>query len=585
MAFDVLDFDNFLRSYVVNKLKALRPELDVSENSVVDDIYIKPLIAVVSPLIEAANTVDLMRDLDNYIYMTDDQIDQIGTRNYFLSRNMGEAAKIIIKLSFVKVLNTENLIIPAGTIFETSGNLKFQTESRLEFTPSEMLAKYNPSTLTYDVSIEVIALEAGSAYNINSGQALTPLVKFSNYLLDVTCMSISSKGYDNETNVDYVGRIKTFYTSQFLGSKTGYRSEIMSVFSEVDDLFVAGYGDPEMTRDVFDVIVGGIPSTVHIGGKVDMYIKGSTYQNSVSNIVMHSPRLQLAASESVYPTTVELNLSITKTVYDSTTPVTTYTTGINPSGYWYVVIDASEFDPSIISTFNVAYGETNSETFDVGLTEVSLTSPFKNVVSIVSSDESQTVLPASSYQITRYDLSGNIIDESSIYYMTTQETAKLKVVDMTGIDNGSVYVATYNVNKTLNNLVNYFDIDENRIITADLLIKEATAVPVNVWARIKSSSGIALDENQISEITGAISAFFGTLQLGNDVQESDLVGFLYGHTTVAPYIDYVELPLKTFSVPADPEAAVIADASHSTSLSIDRKSYASINKIVIDSIV
>lgn len=584
MAFDVLDYDNFIRSYVVNKIKALRPDLDVSENSVVDDIYVKPLIEVVKPLIEAANAVDLMRDLDNYIYMTDDQIDQIGSRNYFLSRNLGNEAKLIIKLSFVKVSTSENMVIPAGTIFETSDNLKFQTESRVEFTPAELLAKYNPSTLTYDLNIEITALESGSDYNVTSGQILTPLVKFSNYLLTATCVSVSTKGYDDETNADYVDRIRSFYTSQFLGSKTGYKSEIMAEFSEVDDVFVAGYGDTEMTRDLFTVVVAEVPEEVHIGGKVDVYIKGSTYSNVSVAVTMNSPRLQLSASAVDYPAEGDLGLSIEKIVNGTPTSVTTYTAALNANDLWYIVIDPSEFDDSVVTVMNVTYGVTYVETFNVGLTEVDLDSPFKNIVSLVSTDDNQTVLGESTYTTTRHDISGNVIDENSIYYMTSQEVAKLTMVDMSGIDSGSVYTLTYNINSTLNSLVEYFETDENRIITADLLIKEAESIPVNVWIKIQASGDSTLTDSQISDITAAINNFFSTLNLGDDVQESDLVGYLYSNTNVAPYIDYIELPLTTFSIPVDPDASIAADVSHSTSIDISRNSYAAINKLSIGSL-
>lgn len=583
-AINVLDYENYIRSYIVNKLNALRPELDVSSDSVVDDIYIKPLIAVVTPLLQAANAVDLMRDLDNYIYMTDDQIDQIGSQNYFLSRNIGETARIMIKLSFVKVSSTENVIIPAGMVFETDNNLKYQTEDRLEYTPEELLAKYNPSTLTYDVLIEGVALASGADYNIVSGQTLTPLVKFSNYLISSKCASLSKKGYDDESNANYVSRIRTFYTSQFLGSKTGYATEIQAEFSEVNGVFVAGYGDEEMTRDLYTVQVGEVPTEVHIGGKVDIYIKGVSYENITEQIAINSPQLLLDASEVTYPTEVSLDLVVTKLIAGVETPVSTYTAATTDSGLWYVLIDSSEYDPDVITQFTVTYDSVNTATFNVGLTEFDLQSPFKNIVSIVSNDDSQTVMSESGYTTARYDISGNAIDENSIYYMTSQETATLRIVDFTGINNGALYQLTYNINKTLNDLVTYFELDENRIVTADVLIKEAEAMPVNIWLKAQAASDAALTENQIADISAAVNNFFTALQLGDDVQESDLISYLYNNIISAPHINYIELPLITFTSPVDAGAAITEDLSHATSISVPRNAYATLNKIKIESV-
>ena len=54
-----------------------------------------------------------------------------------------------------------------------------------------------------------------------------------------------------------------------------------------------------------------------------------------------------------------------------------------------------------------------------------------------------------------------------------------------------------------------------------------------------------------SRIKSSIISYFNTYKLGNSVEESDIVGWLYTDPSVSEMIQYVALPFDAFYVPED----------------------------------
>ena len=90
-------------------------------------------------------------------------------------------------------------------------------------------------------------------------------------------------------------------------------------------------------------------------------------------------------------------------------------------------------------------------------------------------------------------------------------------------------------------------VKENRIITTDTLVRPADIKYVNMKIRVKPDEGHSLTEVLNDRIYKIVSDHIASLQLGETLDESNLISDLYaGSETIKDYVDYIELPFKSF---------------------------------------
>ncbi|MGL5713941.1 MAG: baseplate J/gp47 family protein, partial [Paraclostridium sp.] len=291
MVFDVSNMDEVLRSYIVSVIVEHYPEIDSSRNSAFDDMFIKPMLQVFRPFVDSFNRTEIKSNLNNAEYMTEDELNEKGEGNYFIKRNNGERASTILTLSFanLNINNPELLIkIPVGAVFATSSGLEFQCEQEINLTSDDLLKLYNKNKMTYDVEVPIFALEIGTDYNVEAGEIIICKTNFSTYLVGIVNKSAVTNGLDTESNISYAARIKDFFISRQLGTTPGYRAFILESFEEVSDLYVSGYKDKYMQRDylsVYDKETGSVKDR-HIGGMVDIYLKGCKYDSLEATVTL-----------------------------------------------------------------------------------------------------------------------------------------------------------------------------------------------------------------------------------------------------------------------------------------------------------
>lgn len=158
------------------------------------------------------------------------------------------------------------------------------------------------------------------------------------------------------------------------------------------------------------------------------------------------------------------------------------------------------------------------------------------------------------------------IDYVFIPDTTTVEAASINAVDKivwTGVivpDLGTTYIITYLYNKLIADVQDVVDLDENHVLGADVLIKQATEVLVDIAVSVSLlpgyTSGTAL-ATTTSAITTAITAFADTSVLGASLRQSDLIADIEAVTGV----DYVAVPLTTFARRGSTGAADIVATS------------------------
>jgi len=125
---------------------------------------------------------------------------------------------------------------------------------------------YNPADQRWEILVNIEAQLPGSAGNVPA-RSITR-VNNGNSLLQVVNLEPTLYGSDRETNQEVASRVKLARSSFDSGNESGYASTAYDV-PGVLQARVEKEGDSLMMRDYDDT------DNKHIGGKVDIYIKGS----------------------------------------------------------------------------------------------------------------------------------------------------------------------------------------------------------------------------------------------------------------------------------------------------------------------
>lgn len=587
MLVDISSLNSMIRGYIVTTIKEYYPDMDTSENSVFDDLFIKPIIEISTPFIEQLSRLELKSSLKNIELLTDDEIDEIGENNYFISRRQGVQATTMLTLSFynLNLLDESFQIkIPSGCTFQTASGLEFQTQEMIILNREDIQEKYNRTNLVYEIEVPVIASNVGVEYNVNAGEITTCKTFISNNLLSVINNYDVTNGKDKETNENYINRIKDFYLSRQLGTSHGYKNFVMEELNEVTDVYVSGYKDEYMERDLFKVIDNNDEKVdKHIGGMVDLYLKGCLYSEMTRTVTLNNDILALncrkeqlskhGTSELVTDANLTDAITIENLTYPNLTPkfknVKNIVAGdFNVSefnGFSKIEIDntgSASYVEGKINEMHMVYSYVNDSDeivdqdvyFNLGLTQLEVQGPLTSLVSIKDNNSKNTTISSENVTLTRTGLEATT-DEKDIITLNNKSFSSYY--------NGYNLSISYMVNETLMKLGDILNTENNRIITASVIGKEAKAVPVNVVFKVKVTDKYEnIDRETIqNKLKASVMNYFNNYKLGDRVEESDLVGWLYTDTATSDIVNYVALPFDAFYIPDDATAPVITDES------------------------
>lgn len=291
--------ETMIESYIVNTLREAHPDIDVSPGSVLYDLQVAPLISVLKPLIETINENELAMDFVNYGYLEDsvdnDVVAQKAENNYFISRRPGSKATGSVAFQVTEIPRNTKFIVPQGTLVSTDSGINFRTINTFEISSAEASSLYNYNTFVYDIPVPVEAEELGAEGNIEAKEITTINTPFNSRVTGVTNYTSFSGGADREETTAYLERIRDFYTNNFIGTEDGYRNLILENREEVEDMYIAGFRDKFMHRDKGRYTSqDGTEYEGHIGGKVDIYIKGSQVSNYTQESTVTNGKKKLA---------------------------------------------------------------------------------------------------------------------------------------------------------------------------------------------------------------------------------------------------------------------------------------------------
>lgn len=212
--------------------------------------------------------------------LIDQQFDKLAS-NYDLSRRGAVAASGTV-LFYTARRPTFDLQIPEGTVVTYPGDTDLNISPVNFFVVGSRVIEaenadsyYNPVESRYEVQAEIRAESTGTAGNLPA-RSITVATGIEPSL-SVINETPTNYGSEEESNQQLAARIKLARSSFDSGTKPGYLATSYGVPGVVEVNVQAG-NDPLMVRD-WDSI-----ENRHLGGKVDVYIRGSNITQTIDQV-------------------------------------------------------------------------------------------------------------------------------------------------------------------------------------------------------------------------------------------------------------------------------------------------------------
>ena len=195
--------------------------------------------------------------------------------NWFITRKQGGFSQGLVRVivsakKLYYVPNQFQFTSLNGTSYVTETSFTVQYPGPNVPTDSIPLRDLDPTNNLYFFVIPVTALTVG-LNDIPAGTSLSVLVPFDSKFQSAEVYANFSGGAAPETTQALITRSKDAITLRNNLSKKAIKATIQDSYPAVSDIAVIGYGDREQLRD----ITKGLG--VHVGGKVDIFPRTSTY--------------------------------------------------------------------------------------------------------------------------------------------------------------------------------------------------------------------------------------------------------------------------------------------------------------------
>lgn len=587
------------------------PEVDTKEGTFVRDVFVDPTSKEINDLYVQIKSVDLAQSI---LTASGNDLDRLAG-NYFVKRKPATPSMGTIRFYLGTKQPQNDIFIPIGTSCYTQAApnqtaLYFQTTQAAEVLAADPSTYgLDPLSNQYYIDVPAMSSQGGSQYNIPTGTISQVASSISGSVTSVTNPLPFTGGTDAESDISLALRVSLAITGSNIGTKDGYLSFILRQ-PEVSDSMIVGAGDPLMTRDI-DPVTG-----LHNGGMVDIYVRTTTNQGNSDQYVFNvtydytiDTVSHPAYYDIVLPNQPVISVYNIVGVRKSVIPgnpdiVTTYLNGSNyktergTNRYYYdtpwnftpVSTDNLRGDDLLkaeatnaLSGYLKTVNYLSDYTFDINWNLIVPTNdnlypldPYfyrgfytDGAIYMIESKsdpnnphiggrffvqkdgliyERQYVQP--SFILLKdtgpYGRSSSDKCHDVIRWLPNQDKSNLPAA-------GEQLTIQYNWNGTILDLQNR--LEPKRILTADVLIKEAIRVGIQIKCEVVPYPGV--DPNQLkNDITNRLTAYVNDLKkLNGEIDRSDIVYIVHGTTGVdAVNIDDVYLartnqdPVKQISL-------------------------------------
>lgn len=281
---DRIDAENFLQQFLKDKL----PNQDVGKGSALRDFTVTSMANIFAflrlevagarkrqSLLLLGEASDESEDAD-----VDDAVDEI-LSNWFLTRKTGRRSRGVISLFFSQLPDTgDSITIEPNVPFYKTATLPFIIDSAtaLAYSSDDVVPVTNATgvVIEYELRVPVIALESGTQYDIEPG----PFVNWQFNHIFLSRVENKSKftgAASKESTSAMLERSPTAISVRDLNSGRSIDVTLKEEFTEVDDVTVKGYGDPEMLRDLVEEVATQL--RIHAGGFTDAYLRNAIVED------------------------------------------------------------------------------------------------------------------------------------------------------------------------------------------------------------------------------------------------------------------------------------------------------------------
>lgn len=221
-----------------------------------------------------------LKDYTNLQMLIDDQFDKYAA-NYDLTRKDATKASGTV-IFYTDIRPTNDILIMDNTVVSTTTDYNDNINSvNFVVVGTKILSAinpdvyYNPTLKRYEIQANVESQSEGDEGNVPSGSITVALNVSPN--LRVTNSVPTRYGNDRESNQQITDRIKVARLEYDSGTEGGYNTTAMDIPGVIQSR-VEIAGDPLMMRD-YDTT-----DNRHIGGKVDIYIRGNKLMQMVDQV-------------------------------------------------------------------------------------------------------------------------------------------------------------------------------------------------------------------------------------------------------------------------------------------------------------
>ena len=261
----------------VAALREGQPDLNIRRGSAVRALLVDAWTLVNQPIVVEATALRTRMSIANLSSLSDEDLDELAA-NVMISRHDGRAAHGVVRMYFAEPTSVS---ITTSTVFTSSEGQGFSPVSQRDATAAEM--RLNIDGDLYYIDVESVAVEVGAAGNVLANTILS-VTNGPTGLVRVANPGVFYGGENQETNEQLAARIPDAIAARSIVNKPGVRTVITEQFPEITRIQEIGFGDEEMERDVVTgtgLSVGGEAvgdgDGVHIGGKIDIYVRTPNY--------------------------------------------------------------------------------------------------------------------------------------------------------------------------------------------------------------------------------------------------------------------------------------------------------------------
>jgi len=246
-----MDIESFIRA----RLEQEYPGLNADEGEALADLLIKPVEALLDPIIREVQFLRNNKSLSDPEILSPQEADSL-MGNIFVRRNRGGLSVGVVRIWF----NSPTAVfVTVGNVASTGDGLNFIPSSPQSISAEQMMFNQDGNLFYMDVSFQ--AEQEGDEYNVEP----RTITSISNLPAAVKVRNLYRfrDGTPEESTLAFIDRGENSLTERSLVVPRGVLATLFDQFGELQHIQVVGFNDPEMMRDVLKG--GGLGSAIIYG--------------------------------------------------------------------------------------------------------------------------------------------------------------------------------------------------------------------------------------------------------------------------------------------------------------------------------